>query len=63
MMRFISHHPGFVFGIQVMKVIAFLADEPEKISDSRKRCYPIRESESDSSNYKNMGTSKKVYVW
>jgi hypothetical protein len=46
-----------------MKVIAFLADEPEKISDSRKRCYPIRESELDSSNYKNMGTSKKVYVW
>ena len=43
-----------------MKVIAFFADEPEKISDSRERCYPIRESESDSSNYKNMGTSKKV---
>ncbi|MDC7174750.1 hypothetical protein [Bacteroides cellulosilyticus] len=46
-----------------MKVIAFFADEPEKISDSRKRYYPIRESELDSSNYKNMGTSKKVYVW
>ena len=46
-----------------MKEVAFLADESEKISDSRKRCYPIRESESDSSNYKNMGTSKKVYVW
>ena len=45
-----------------MKVIAFLADEPEKISDSRKRCYPIRESESDSSNYKNMGTSKICLV-
>ena len=61
-MRYKFHYPVF-FGIQVMKVIAFFADEPEKISDSRERCYPIRESESDSSNYKNMGTSKKVYVW
>jgi len=55
--------PPVFFGIQVIKEVAFLADESEKISDSRKRCYPIRESESDSSNYKNMGTSKKVYVW
>lgn len=61
-MRYKFHHPVF-FGIQVMKEVAFLADESEKISDSKKRCYPIRESESDSSNYKNMGTSKKVYVW
>ena len=61
-MRYKFHYPVF-FRIQVIKEVAFLADEPEKISDSRKRCYPIRESESDSSNYKNMGTSKKVYVW
>nr|WP_305211540.1 hypothetical protein [Bacteroides intestinalis] len=61
-MRYKFHYPG-IFGIQVIKEVAFLADESEKISDSRKRCYPIRESESDSSNYKNMGTSKKVYVW
>ena len=61
-MRYKFHYPVF-FGIQDIKEVAFLADESEKISDSRKRCYPIRESESDSSNYKNMGTSKKVYVW
>ncbi len=61
-MRYKFHHPVF-FGIQVIKEVAFLADESEKISDSRKRCYPIRESESDSSNYKNMETRKKAYVW
>ena len=61
-MRYKFHYLVF-FGIQVIKEVAFLADESEKISDSRKRYYPIRESESDSSNYKNMGTSKKVYVW
>ena len=47
-MRYKFHYPVF-FGIQVIKEVAFLADESEKISDSRKRCYPIRESESDSS--------------
>ena len=60
-MRYKFHHPVFL-GIQVMKEVAFLADELEKISDSRKRCYPIRESESDSSNYKNMETRKKAYI-
>lgn len=60
-MRYKFHHPVF-FGIQVIKEVAFLVDESEKISDSRKRCYPIRESESDSSNYKNMETRKKAYI-
>lgn len=32
-MKFISHYPVF-FGIQVIKEVAFLADESEKISDS-----------------------------
>ena len=33
-MRYKFHHPVFFFGIQVIKEVAFLADESEKISDS-----------------------------
>lgn len=32
-MRYKFHYPG-IFGIQVIKEVAFLADESEKISDS-----------------------------
>lgn len=32
-MKYKFHHPVF-FGIQVIKEVAFLADESEKISDS-----------------------------
>lgn len=35
-MKYKFHHPVF-FGIQVMKEVAFLADESEKISDSKKK--------------------------
>lgn len=57
-MRYKFHHPVFLGNTSYKGS----ADESEKISDSRKRCYPIRESESDSSNYKNMGTRKKAYI-